>query len=506
MDFVSIILFMGMYYLRPQEWTGALSKLHPVQLVMFLAVYSVFTRERGFRAREILRTPHDWLMAAYFGWIIFTAPSPWNAFKEIQNVMLFYCIIVQTLTDVPRLNRFFGWWAVFIMAIVVLALGSEFGLDPFGSYDRTHGLMKDRLQLNLSIFDNANALGHSVVPVIPMLFFLLFWKRLFMKTAILILALPLWCIFLTQSKGSFLCGFVTVLMTLTFGRPKAVQVAILVLSIGFGYAALYQLPRMNTLKKARNDPGIQGRLAAYTFGLQCLRTHTTGIGYRHWWDEFNRHGPLREKQEHRLPGQPKRMEHFGIATHGTYNQNGAELGFTGLFLFIGILYACMRTVITAKTADTEEERVRRILAVIVISYAVSSWMVDFGFRTTFFMFAAAASAFHRILMRLDERAEEEGDHVPILTSPGSVLTPSPVLVTPHPIPVWLMPAEPQRLLTSGSSDTPELIETHNLHSEDSEENAPPVMKWRRVGLLDLGIIYALTWGAVKYWAYIITNL
>jgi uncharacterized membrane protein YwzB len=505
MDFVSIVLFMSMYYLRPQEWIGSLSKLHPVQLVMALAIFASFNRERGFKFNRIFRTPHDWLMAAYFAWIIFTHPSPWYAFKEIQNVMLFYVIIVQTLTDIPRINRFFSWWAVMIMVIVVLALLGNYSIfDPFHSHDRTEGIMKGRLQLNLSIFDNANALGHSVVPVIPMLYFLLFWKRIFMKAGILLLALPLWVIFLTQSKGSFLCGFVTVLATLTFGRPKVVQIVILTLAICFGYAALYSLPRMTTLKKARSDPGIQGRIAAWTFGLQTLRTHTTGLGYRMWWDNFNRYGPLREKEEHRKPGKPARMEHYGIATHGTYNQNGAELGFTGLFLFIGILYACLRTVTTAKTANVEEERARRILAVIIITYAVSSWMVDFGFRTTFFMFAAAASAYHRILMRTqDDENEEEWSPVPVGTQPvlasGSAPVPSAAM------PVWMMPLQPAPVPATaavGDSGTGSPEPEH----DDQETGPPPVMAWKRVGILDLVLIYALTRGAVKYWAYIIGNL
>ena len=41
-------------------------------------------------------------VASYFGWIIFTAPAPWNAFKEIQNVMLFYCIIAMALPELKR--------------------------------------------------------------------------------------------------------------------------------------------------------------------------------------------------------------------------------------------------------------------------------------------------------------------------------------------------------------------------------------------------------------------
>jgi len=100
------------------------------------------------------------------------------------------------------------------------------------------------------------------------------------------MVLPLWCIYLTYSKGAFLSGFVTTLATLVFGRPKVVQALILALGIGFGYGALYSLPRMKELHSAKTDPAIQGRVAAYTFGYRCVTTLPTGIGYHNWMPRF----------------------------------------------------------------------------------------------------------------------------------------------------------------------------------------------------------------------------
>jgi O-antigen ligase/polysaccharide polymerase Wzy-like membrane protein len=514
MDFVSIVLFLSMYYLRPQEWAGVLNKIHPVQVSMILAVVALVTRERGVRLKELFRTPHHWVMYAYFGWIIFTSQTPWETFGEIRNVMLFYIVIVLTLTDFPRIRRFLGWWAVMIMVIVIAALASKFGVDPLGSHDLTEGPMKGRLALNLAIFNNPNALGHSVVPVIPMLFFLLFWKRAFMKAGILLLALPLWCIYLTQSKGAFLCCFVTILMTLTFGRPKAVQALILALAVAFGSAALYALPRMDELHKAKADEAIKGRLAAYTFGLECMRTHSTGIGYLKFVAEFFRHGPLREKGEHaeRLEKNGQRrilMEHYQKAPHGSYNENGSELGYPGLFLFLAILYCCFRTVITAKTASVEEERIRRILFVIIVSYAVSSWMIDFAYRTTFFMFVAATAAFHRLLYRTTpEREDEEADESPAYAPmfPGAVF-PQPLVAGLALGPMPMIPA----MQMSGAAQVAEARPVGSgpaaeRDDDEADESPPPVMNWRRFGIIDLALTCALTYGVVKYWAYIIHHI
>ena len=64
-----------------------------------------------------------------------------------------------------------------IVLLSAMALGIYVGFDPVGSKDVVQGTMKGRLVFNTSIFNNANALGHSVVPAIPLVYFLLIWKR-----------------------------------------------------------------------------------------------------------------------------------------------------------------------------------------------------------------------------------------------------------------------------------------------------------------------------------------
>ncbi len=381
MDFVSIILFLVMYYIRPQEWGALFSTLHFVQLVMFMSVITLFFRERSVRLADLLKTPHDWAMLAFFSWIVLTSSSRWETFKEVLPLAVFYLVIVQTLVSAPRIRKFVGWWAVLIVALAALAIASEYGFDPLQSFDITHGRMQGRLTINLSIFKNPNALGHNVVPAIPMLYFLFVWKRpIFLKVVgVALILIPLWCIYLTLSKGAFLCCGVTLLATQTFGRPKAVQAIIIAAAILFGGAVLWKLPRMTELDKSRGDAAIQGRVAAFEHGLSRLETHTFGVGYGEWLNDF--YAAKRYKK----------------AAHSSYVQTGAELGKTGLFLFFGVLFCNLRTLVTAKTTNVNDERIRRCLFVLVVSYMSSSWMIDFGYRPSYFMFSAAIAAFHRHL-------------------------------------------------------------------------------------------------------------
>src|SRR5206468_636556 len=136
--------------LRPQEWIGALNKLHPVQLVTGLAIWSLISREQKLTLKDFFRTPHDWIIAAYFAWTTYASPTSWITFKAISSVILIYFVTVQGLTNLTRMRTLMAWWAGLIFLIALLAVASEYGFDPFGSFDITHGRMKDRLVLNLS--------------------------------------------------------------------------------------------------------------------------------------------------------------------------------------------------------------------------------------------------------------------------------------------------------------------------------------------------------------------
>ncbi|MEI9896297.1 MAG: hypothetical protein WDN28_21145 [Chthoniobacter sp.] len=130
MDLVTVILFLILYYLRPQEWSGLFSTIHFVQIVMLAGVATLFARERGFRPRDMFRTPHDWAVLAFWLWLVLSAVHPWDTFKENANLFIFYVVIVQALSTVPRLKIFAGWWTVLIVVVALLALASEWGFDP----------------------------------------------------------------------------------------------------------------------------------------------------------------------------------------------------------------------------------------------------------------------------------------------------------------------------------------------------------------------------------------
>lgn len=454
--------------------------LRPVMLAMALAIFATFNREKKLTFRDLFKTPHDWFMLVYFLWIVFSAPNPWEAFNKSYNLFVFYFVTVQALSNVRRLQKFLNWWAFLILAIAVMAIASEFGIDPTNSNEMTHGIMQNRLVLNTSLFDNPNALGHSVVPCLMMLYYVCYWKRpVFSKVATIpLILLALYCIYLTVSKGSFISAFASLVLAYSFGRPKMAQIAIFVLAATIGYGALQMLPRMNELKKGRSDPAIQGRIAAWQLGLDTMKRSNTGVGIGNFKEEF------------------MRRNHYDKAGHSSYVQIGTELGYTGFFIYLGIIYCGLRTLVSAKTTTEDEERARRTMFVLLCSYVVSSWMVDFGFRVTYFLTIACIAAFHRLMLTKAQPETENETIVEAEVQPIAIgfpqwkpvgSTPAAVLQSVNEMTINL-PAPGERPPINRRFDPEVVVERGGI-------------KWNRIGVIDLVMISLMLWGALQFWRY-----
>src|SRR5258706_6835446 len=126
MDLLWVILFLVMYYLRPQEWFTIFATIQFARIVMIGAGIALLFQGR-LRLQRILRTPHDWMILLFYIWLVGASPTPWETFKDTFSLVATYFIIVLTLDTLPRIKIFLGCWTFLIVAIALLALLSEHG-------------------------------------------------------------------------------------------------------------------------------------------------------------------------------------------------------------------------------------------------------------------------------------------------------------------------------------------------------------------------------------------
>jgi len=166
---------------------------------MVAAILVTLTRRGGLTLREVFRTPHDWLMAAYFGWVIYSAAAPFGTFKKLLPFMVFYLVTVLALRSTPQLGRFLRWWCGLLLVLASAGVLTEFGIDFTGAAERI-AMNDGRLVLNTYMHNNPNALGHSVVVVMPMAYFLYLWRADALVKGALFALLSFLCVYYTQSK------------------------------------------------------------------------------------------------------------------------------------------------------------------------------------------------------------------------------------------------------------------------------------------------------------------
>lgn len=379
-EFLCSCFYLFLYYIRPHEWLYLVEIMKPVQLTTIIGGIAIFNRHGGLNTSMFVRTPHDRFIIVFFLYVIFTSEDWSVTFNRLKPVFMFYFVIVLALRNWNLLERYLTWWVIMILITCCFALLQLVGFDPMGSLYWTQGYMKGRMVLNNSILSNPNALGHTVVPAIPLVYYLWIWKRpIFVKIpSMFFLLLPAFTVFNTQSKGSYLAGSATLLLGGLYKRHWVLQFAVLFFVSGAGIYLIKKLPRMDEFEK--DEGGIQGRETAFKYGYYVIteKAPWTGVGYKQYSASMT-----------------EDMGYF-IATHGSYNEVGSTLGRIGLYLYLGILYMNLRVLIFAKTRTLQQERIMRLMLILILSFCISACVIDWAFNATFFYLAAVSSVFFRL--------------------------------------------------------------------------------------------------------------
>ncbi len=457
------LLLVVLNVIRPQDWVPGLAGLNIIRPVMLLWVIALMSEGLHSPLKGIFQTPHDWAMLIFFGYVVWNAPSGTDVGSAMFALVCFYFFTTQSLSSWSKLLGYLKLWNWLLLTLAVLGVLQIVGMDI------THGkeitdYMGGRLALGTWTCDNPNSLGHTVVAALPLSYVLLFWRRGATARYILFpaaVAVVVACAFYTQSKGSYLVAAALILLGVVTGRPKWVQIIVLVAAITIGVGALSFLPRMESMGNLRSDEGVIGRLMAWELALDACEKNLTGAG----WRQFQAWITVRDGSRWIVESK---------STHSSYVQVGADLGKPGMFLWLLILMVNFRGILFFRSQNDTEERCRRAILLALTAYMISGWMINREYHIEYYLITAMAAAFHRLAaaraLQPSETAPddvaEDRQHAGFEWS----------LAMQKDMP-W-MPAEIRQI--------------------------KPV--WLRLDWIDLTIAGMMTWGTLSLWDYVIKNL
>ena len=463
--------------------------------VMLAAILGLVKRPGGVDWRSFFVSPCDWLVGAYLLWIIWTTGDWITTAKALVPFAAFYVVTAAALDTTRRLSIFISCWVIGLATAMVFAISTPLGFEMApGSADLTESFA-ERLALNTWIYNNPNSLGHGIVALIPLAYLWLVWKRpAGMRAAgVAVIIGAIYCVIETESKGAYLCGAAAIGAGFLFRKSRIVQIFSVVVMLTVGLGALKMLPRMDTL--SNKEAGIAGRLLIWQMAHNAMANTVTGEGWKKFeaWIDTEDYGLIRK------------------ATHGSYVNVGADLGYLGLFLFVGIFYASSKTLLLARTEedDLEAERCQRALLSLTVSFAASAWMIDRAYHTDFFILAGAVTAFHRLMSRQSAGSPQEGDEEDSQTYavPSFSTFSSPLSLRPQPALAGFAPAlscqqGAERVVshtwTSGAG-------VFDQGDASESEDKPFGLQWRRLGTVDVFFMVLCCAAVIQLWQRMMTS-
>lgn len=491
-----------------------------MQYAMLLAIIGVYRRPEGFSFKMLFHSPADWLALTYLGWIVYTTGDWIGTARALLPFAAFYYCTALTLNSVERMKGFINYWVAGLGIVGIFAVSTNFGFDLApGSADLTSSF-GGRLALNTWIFNNPNGLGHGLVALIPLAYVWLIWRRPgnMKLLGFGLIAIAAYTAYLTQSKGAYLCGAAALTVVWLFRKPKFLQLTIIFVVLTAGVAAIKLLPRMETLSD--KEDGIAGRLMIWQMAYNAMANTRTGEGWKKFeaWVQSEEYGLFRK------------------ATHGSYANVGADLGYPGLFLFVGLMYAGARTLYQTQLdpdesdETTESVRCQRALLSLLSSFAISAWILDRAYHTDYFILAGAIAAFHRIMSQ-KKVPEGEAQTAPVEDAPQSSLAlawgPQPALAAPQAqspliaferqpaldVSAGLLPSVTQPMvaferqpgleMTPAFPGNPSHVVVLEGGPEDESLQAPLV--WPRLTLMDFILMTAALFAVIFVWERMMTN-
>lgn len=375
--YTGLIFFLFLVIIRPQDIYPLLADMRIVFMTMFVLLGAWLLNNKT----KILVTLQDKYYFLLFmaisvsvikvGWMGYILDTYNDTFK----LALIYFFIVTIINTEERLINTI-WIIVLLFSMVGML-----GVLQFHGYDFTGAGMiwapdKEVWQIKgIGNFDNPNDLAYSVVIVIPFAVGLILFSNTFLKKmfGVFLLFTGSYAIYLTQSRGGYLAATICLAawVYFLFNKVYLKRLAMLVAVASIIYMAT------SVTQGYKEDESSMGRINAWVAGMEMLSEHPlTGVGKNQFSENHERD------------------------SHNSYVRAGSELGFLGLFAFIGILVSSIRTM-TDRTIlfNGMDWRIYNLSFICYLaSYMTGSLFSSRVYDIVFMIMVAITSVFKRVHM------------------------------------------------------------------------------------------------------------
>lgn len=328
MLFCGLLFFLFLITIRPQDF---ISGMLGARIVFVLMGLLLFSWAMSPIPKKIFVTLQEKYWGLFFvAIVVSTLSANWMSYtldvtiETIKLTLIFYFLIT-ILNDKKKLKV--ALWTIMVLMTIVglICIGQYYGHDITGK-GMAWADDKQVWQIRgIGIFDNPNDVAYSVVLTLPFALGLIFHSgKVFSRIwGIIFLCVSVYTITITHSRGGYLAGVVSCIswFYLSITNKNIKRFTFLV-----GMACVLFAFKMQA-GDYREDGSSMGRVEAWAAGMEMFEWHPIiGVGK----DQFR--------------------EHHERDSHNSYVRAGAELGFIGLYAFLGILYSSAAFLISRERA------------------------------------------------------------------------------------------------------------------------------------------------------------
>lgn len=320
-SFWLICFYLFLEYVRPQSVYPAIDFI-PWAFLTILVTAAVSFHEGN---RLGVKNIENVLFTVFFLTILLSsllAYSPQDSFDRLSIYVGWIIVYFLIINIVTTETRYFIFLVLFILWNFKM---TQHGFRTWA--ERGFGYAEWGVTGAPGWFNNSGEFGIQLCIFIPLLLYFMtaLWKQWgrYTKLFFLLVALTAFgSLFATNSRGA-LVGLAGAMGWMLLKSPKRIVVTFVIASVVL--VGLYVIPEqsLERFESSGDDYTSQTRLRRWADALDIMEGHPVlGVGYANWMRYYRENYPPMEG-----------LEPWGLP-HNIFLDAGAELGYTGLFLFV----------------------------------------------------------------------------------------------------------------------------------------------------------------------------